>query len=94
MPAGALPCDPEVTATTCENGQLLECPPESAYRLATDCGAGQLCTARSGTSRCEPLEDQPCAPATFQPLCVGGRRIECSDPEGLLVEVGRCGESP
>ena len=94
VPAGALPCDPLLTPPTCENGQLLECPADSAYRLARDCGAGQICSAVQGTSRCEPLEAQPCSPATFQPLCVAGRRIECMQPEGPLVEVGRCGGSP
>ena len=94
VPAGALPCDPLNTPPTCENGLLLECPPEAAYRLAVDCGAGQLCASVNGTSRCEPVEGQACTPATFQPLCVGGRRIECTRPGGRLIEAGRCAGAP
>jgi hypothetical protein len=90
VPATALPCDPAAEAPTCENGLLVSCRAETAYRLAEDCGAGALCTTKVGEAACRAVDETFCRPSAWQPLCVGGRRIECDPSRGRLLEAGRC----
>jgi hypothetical protein len=90
VPATALPCTPDEASTTCENGLLVTCDPESAYRLAKDCGAGSICTTKNGVVACRAVADEFCRTSAWQPLCVAGRRIECDASTRRLVEAGEC----
>lgn len=94
VPAGALPCDPAAAEPACENGLLVSCTPETAYTLASDCGEGQICSARIPPAKCVEVSAEPCVPTTFQPICAGGRRVECESRGRHLVETGRCAVSP
>ena len=94
VPANALPCDPATDVASCENGLIVECAPDVAYRLARDCGEGMLCLSKEGMAACAVLDGRPCSPSTFQPLCVGERRIECERTRGRLFESGPCVATP
>ncbi|MCK6569664.1 hypothetical protein L6V77_00975 [Myxococcota bacterium] len=90
VPAAALPCEPSQENPTCENGLLVTCEPEAAYRLAVDCGEGAICTTKTGTAACRPIDEEFCRPGSWQPLCVSGRRIECDAARRRLYEAGDC----
>ena len=90
VPSGALPCRPEGTPATCENGLLVTCTVETAYLIATDCGPGRICSESARLAQCVDLAEESCSPTSFQALCAGDRRVECDPGTGRLVEAGRC----
>ena len=90
VPSGALPCDVEGDVPTCENGRLIQCVAEAGYRLPVDCGACEICSVVRVPAACVAVETEPCAPRSFQALCVGDRRIECDPKTNRLVESGPC----